>query len=1815
MKKSMSGVCFKLFILVGLLSCLVACKGEIYSFQPIVVGPTHTNIADPEFSWGDNLVEGEIFRYEFYQIVDGASIKKGEGTTSESKLKISTILAGETLAEGKYLFVIWKERTVDDVVVESLKTEHYFTVVLSLPDLPVVTPRVSVYDTADGKKVVNTRELNWVWTLPEGVAKFLVRVGDAGEWIEKKALDRSYSYTAEVDGEVVFYVRSVDQAGNITPEKDATFSALLVDTFALIGPSITATFPTPVVIGDVSKTNVDKPSFTWLVSETVEYGASEIYRCQLIASESPNLDKLITYDRGKNDELKYIQESPLKDGKYTFFCQSIDPRGNPSLFSFFSFIIDTTPPEVPILTVDNVLVESILGEGRWGWTSSPDAVKVGYKFYLPGATSAQESFIEDMTVTSYTAEFTEFSPQGRYLLEVRAYDDLGNVSSWSERSLEFRTTESSVPVLSVNGSIVKVEGEKTFHYLNKLRPQLSWVVSDSTIEEFSWYLFEGVYDSSSTLNNGAGWVSNALLQGYTFPEDLTLIDNLGSYTFLLRTKKGGVWDGVNEYAICYFKIDLAPPAKPVIIGSNIIGIDKATGKGYPQWSWSFDTADTGGFRYQVGIGDIWTVLEGVERVSFRERIGLVGSVGSGTSYTFQIQACDFLGNWSDSAIFVTSISTSVPDGPIVTPAVAVSANRKPTFNWTFLPGLTPEAIWVKIGSEPNPDGGGGLGSDWDFYSATPLDSGQNSYTVTGDMGVAGTETTVVCYVMAKYSGDAIRSSSGNAISIVDLMAPSAPRIIGDVQTGSKQPRWEILPRNILDHGGFKWKINGDVLVDTGWTEVDESVKEVISPNLLALGKHIFYLKASDPHGNWSEATTFVTEIVAGPSVPSLRLATIADVTFDGNKTNTNLPTFVWNHDDGASFDAFRYRFDPIEEWVTVGGSYGTENTFVARYPVSQGDLICEVQVLKKMGSSLINSESAKVSFFVDSVAPSTPFATYPVPVTSDTTPEITWGEVEDASSYSYELIDKATSAVVESGTLSADKTSIILGGAGLAIGSYQFKIRAEDDLRNSSGEGLISFEISSEPGVPDPSVPSQIIVTSVSKGESHDSIRIEWVKDRNAMYHTVYRFTEEQIKAGNFNVATAVKVVEEVDLSAPDSGGLVDSNKGVYYDNTANGLGYGNYYYAVSGSNDAHKAGLSSSLNSAEIRERVRGFRFGIDPAQKFLAGFSPTGMRLQMHDLVGAEKYYVSRLVSSSVVSDPATSVGWEYYSSADSWVAESGATLVSERKGLTSSTEDIVVGDWDLNKYYYFRFFAENTTSKESSTIQEEGILTGEYYYSPIYYSTVCLPFPTIDDSWFIVGQNDPSYEGKIPVTINIPDGHQGSFSNMQFQVSRTYGYGGGYRGSNNGVGTVGVAGADGGAPHGSGDPAAGGMGWNRYPLNPNPNDSEREKTIVAYTFTGDRFKNNSYVCKDTLYDTNEDNEKLFACLPKADVGAVTHIYDDGRHVHSWFLLTDAQIAAYAAKQQTWVKVIDPDGTPSEHEWHYLLWDWAIRKQLGSDNVGYKSAAFSNFKFEEMVTCKYSIKLVALSDDSKNSTTGEKTGVPALTPREFAHLAELFRQISFYHQEATLMNAITGITGFGAGVPSFGTVSGTQSGSIVVSNSGSAIPPIYAKVATPSGISDLAGCSIKLQDGAELPLTIRRSSDNGGWEYMRGFMDLVTPVYSGRLYLDINLKSGTFWAVVGGGTLKVTYGKRVMYDVVDQISSAFPEYKSYYLANEIAQTVYPNYFIKEGGGQWNGRYTDINFVYKGTKYPGFKTTFSDPDWYDNGDHTPYWWNNSWLP
>lgn len=1823
MKNIKKSLFYCLMVLFATLVVFTGCKKNLYMFQPIVNAQSHYNSTQPTITWDvSKLLEGETFLYEVYKLdAQGVKIEPflfngsgGEQWVSETPLE-----------EGRYCFVLWKERPVrvdgEDIQESSLKTEVIFSILTTAPSHPdmlepnvaysskiVEVPRVddATVMVDNACLFVSDLKLSWKWSLPQGAEGFKVRAGkgietqvvnpddntvkfeyslDSGNYADKNKLDRTFVFVVPTPAEEVKWlgpyvveVRSVDLAGNLSAP---VFHALWVDLDSIPGPAFNnpalvvdkTIAPPKEFLQDGNRTNDSMPLIAWQSCHPTGFpSAATEYKYQISSSDVPDEDRWSVVNLAEGDALEYKPQLPLKEGKYNFFVQAIFPLDRVSSSSVLPFEIDSTAPVVPAVSINLPVVNTLPADITWDWTVNEDVVKIEYDYNSYGVL---EKLLDDALFLTHSETLVADYPVGTYSLKVRAFDSLGNASAWVTSSFLIDLKVEGALRISIDGA--QYDSTADIWITNKLQPVFNWT-DGSTATEFAYYLHDRNLGEITVAPDEGVWNSLGVLTSHVESEDMRLTGFEGNYSFYVRQKIDSVWSTFDQYGVAHLLIDLKAPVAPVVTSLPVVGADPATGRGYPEWNWT-KSEDVVQFRYRLSIGGVvanWIIGDGDITTYSKECMGSM----DGISYILEVQACDSIGNWSETGQSVTSVSTNLPPAPTVSIGGGVSVTSSTTIEWAWnyalieAAGYTVSDVWVKVGSAP-------LGSETVYSGGTTY---QENFSVSANAEIQ--KTLYVVVKCTKADNTVMNSTAGYATVTIDLKGPQPPYVSGEDQTSDFSPVFSPQPKDPADHAGYRWQVkNSGTPVDGNWiVEANVNAESIqVAPPLSAIGEYVFYLQSKDAYGNWSESASKAFELVKGPDVPTGLV--LVDPLFDLNKTNLAKPTFKWSYATAVNeLNGFRYRCyskgtDPSSIWsfITIPReNISTDYSFEVSRSVSQGDVICELQVSKIIGGKAIYSNSISFEIFVDSIAPPAPVMTYPTSKTEDTTPEMTWNVVAN-SSYVWSLY--SGDSLIQGGSSTGVITDSAITAVTLATlspGSYVFKILSEDTYKNKSAETSFNFEIGTGAGFTNPSVPTQPILRSVSKGELGNAVRIEWVRDSRAKKYIIYRMTQEQIDDRNYIPSNGTAVLSLSPLSQENNGyENVGEGYCAFYDETV--PDFGNYYYSVVAANDEDAESPATSLAVSVDREKARGLRFGKFNEGSFVATNSVAGLRVSWESIEGASVSYLSRSNSSTYVAEPSGIVDWQYFSTGNSWVSEGAYVEDSARKEVLSPFEN---GDgFTDGNFFYFKMIANSGVDR--AKIDSEGILTGKYYQSRPYYTSF---LPTIDNDWFAVGRNDSNYAGKIPVTITVPATYQHYTPYMNFEVYRTYNYGGGYRGANSGVGTPGTFTVD----------------TNAYPLFPNPDDSPEIKTIKAYTISGTAFSGGSYVCADTLYDTDANEDKLFACLPTDSVPNASQTYvtnasyteETSRVVRSWHLLTQAQIDAYAAAGQTWHKVLDPDGTPSEHEWHYLLWDWAIRKQLGARNVvGNSSNKFADFDFTKMVECDYKVRLVDASNPSNFSdTTTVKKGVPALTPREFANLGEILREISFYSVEATVHNA-TVCFGF-TDQPETGTYSGKRFGTITASQKsnsglgGNMQIEVLVKVSA-AGISDLEGCSIQLGNGNGWNLWIMGSdTTKSGHQYTRGDMQVVTPLYSGTVHYYMSFKNGTKWHNVGGGTIGVTFDSFSAYDVKDNMG--YPSYGSSWIINEVGVTGWMERAIVDGNGQWSGRHTDINFIFRGVKYPG---------------------------
>lgn len=259
---------------------------------------------------------------------------------------------------------------------------------LTAPSVPVVT----------GSGVTNNPFPQWSWDIPEGVIAVRYRINNAA-WGET---GNSIVFTPSSElpeGHYTFEVQFMDDSGNWS--ESGSFLT-----------QIDMTPPSPPVISGESLLADPKPQFLWTTSEsthTVRYRINNSHWTEIPESQSNS----------------FQASSAMSDGSYTLEVQASDNVGNWSVSAIHSFVIDTTPPAVPVLTG-----EALTNNQRpeWKWDSS------GYTTYARFNNGSWVRINTDL----YTPENN--LSEGFHTLEIYLEDEAGNRSSVNSFTTEIDIT-------------------------------------------------------------------------------------------------------------------------------------------------------------------------------------------------------------------------------------------------------------------------------------------------------------------------------------------------------------------------------------------------------------------------------------------------------------------------------------------------------------------------------------------------------------------------------------------------------------------------------------------------------------------------------------------------------------------------------------------------------------------------------------------------------------------------------------------------------------------------------------------------------------------------------------------------------------------------------------------------------------------------------------------------------------------------------------------------------------------------------------------------------------------------------------------------------------------------------------------------------------------------------------------------------------------------------------------------------------------------------------------------------------------------------
>jgi hypothetical protein len=158
----------------------------------------------------------------------------------------------------------------------------------------------------------------------------------------------------------------------------------------------------------------------------------------------------------------YTTPFDLADGRYSWRVRARDNAGNVGSWSVaWTIVVDTIPPDVPILAQPMNGARFGNPNVQFSWTGSESAV--AYQIQIDNESSFLPAYIhENQLITDNSYSYT-FARAGTYYWRVRARDQVGNWSGWSDN---FRLTIDVAVLPGTSHNAIRIENNDFFNLDN-----------------------------------------------------------------------------------------------------------------------------------------------------------------------------------------------------------------------------------------------------------------------------------------------------------------------------------------------------------------------------------------------------------------------------------------------------------------------------------------------------------------------------------------------------------------------------------------------------------------------------------------------------------------------------------------------------------------------------------------------------------------------------------------------------------------------------------------------------------------------------------------------------------------------------------------------------------------------------------------------------------------------------------------------------------------------------------------------------------------------------------------------------------------------------------------------------------------------------------------------------------------------------------------------------------------------------------------------------------------------------------------------------
>lgn len=1780
---------------------LFGCKEKIALFPPIVSGPEITSNTQPEFTWKASVGNATYYMVELVNKESAETVVKQ--TRVEAK-DVNRWKVPQKLADGTYMLKITAYRPAEkkkDPDVASKTVTFLFTIDLAaaagqpvITDVNGITVKRDDHGLQQGNIIIASTTPYFRWTEGVDAETYLITLYTVTEEETVPCFDslsvssniRFYQVPEEgalSDGSYRFEVSGVTSMGM---KGESSVCEFEVNTQGGGAPTIIE----PVLPADGTfASNKDTLHFAWS-PEFLPSGDGKEYswqRKKLEEDEStaePNADG---WGLVPGTTATQMTVNGLTDGRYVFFLRSKDQLGNWSAPASFVFEIDTIPPEIPAVTADKYTVAADSDQVTFSWDISEDTdhilVSANYKEgeNIPVFVRQDKEipFIQNFDIASHDKTV--------YLFTFSGVDKAGNASDTITVRVLYNPIGEALPkFLPWSGSINVSQSDGSVKYFSReVELQWSWEKATGTLNE-NYKIAFSFSETESTAEPPAE--SYFPVAASSWSESTQGQDRGdGFYTlYVMQEYEEGKWTSPVSRTYIIARESVPEPPRNLTGATKVGAFSDEFGRkvGFPTWSWDAP-ADTNGlsafeYRYHKdgsGKEGTWIRTDDISVRSITEISGL--EIGA---YTFYVRSVNILGGVSSEVSFGTSVvdAADLPSAPVITPESSVVGGKDYTivWNWTYPDGKTAEKVWIKVGSEPS-------------ETDAPYEGG-TTYSLAYDSSLEGKESNVTLFVKARYAGDEADSLSGTSTVLVDLNPPAAPLLSGSADAPETAPVWMMTHANLKDVSAFRYQtVVGNGMPSDGlWQEIAvvPSVNVTYSESFNVGETIVLWAQAADALNNWSQSASFATVIKAGIEPPRVTIPAYEAKNYlnaSMKESEVQLASVT------GDIEAIKYRFsNGVSAWSLIRFDVpAAEQTFQFKSTdLADGENV----VLEYQGQ--IGGEWSKMGTYnlaiIDVNAPSKPSNLRLQggdSKTGDTTPRIEWNAVGDAAYYEY----------IKDGVRSRVDTPYFISPE-LTDGEYTVSVVSVDRAENRSEAVSMTFEI--DRTYRDYSRP-EIISAVASKYEAKDYVRVSWKPESKSVKYAVYRLTESQVGQSSIPAPTAY---------VADFGTLTVEN--LEAGNAANGYGRdsdGNYfvwiktdnetaYYGVIGMNDEGKTGFHRLSYTTAQKTEVYGT--ALIPVSGVSIATSGAKIEAVWKALSSDVEYRVLRSKNAYTYKTAPTNLpitDFNVWTGGTSWSVVSSETDILNGNAVTSPkfTDSAINTDDYVGKEFVYRIYAVNTAvrSAESSYKAEFSGFSGTFYMSAAAESKLVILLPNPDNILTLTATqgaetNDTKLPGKIKLTVNEKSSTKPDYSHFTVKVERTYRYGG----THQGYPTVDLVSDN---MWTGGDYISG--KYHTDLSNPDPAACPWEKTILLeYTF--DLNSSSSANVYDTLYDTDDaTGEKLIAVRRK-----ISH-----DTMQPWYERRESVVNSNASKYDV---VLDPDGTKSEYEWHYLNWDWVMRKYMyhpdnplakvytstgnssSTKNVGDRPGRFD---IQDAVRCDYRIVLVSKIDPAVTAKS-EKTvsGYPRLTPREFSSLAMIIREIAFYEIPASYYDEVeeqgvslkrdpVTVEGWNNSKKKDGSIQLVKVDVDIFSLSGTAhlrtngsgysyFPGCYIKFDWPGFTIKLGGDAAKCLDNNEL--------------------EIVTPLpgMNGKVKMTAYLYGGTYYhGMQSGSFITVTYPGYTDFKMELGKLPGAQNHKAL-VSNEYIESNWGRAQYTNNPDTYWDRYTSINWSYGNLKYPGFK-------------------------